>query len=240
VALDISEDFRNFNTALVSLNITDTDIDASLTYTIASGDDDGHFAMQGVDLVLVSALDREVQDAYYLVVAVFDAQPQGPQPIASTVYAIINITVLDENDNAPVFNATNYACSFLEGNGSTLDPTCSVFASDSDSGDNALFNYSLVDPSGLFSIDSDGEIVPIGELDREAAAQYTLVVVATDFGAPPRQSNTSVMITVVDVDDNTPFFPQPNYTCTIPEERNDRVFCVLLQASDADALAVIQ
>ena len=60
-----------------------------------------------------------------------------------------------------------------------------------------------------------GEISVSRPLDYEARSEYHLTVVATDGGG--RKGNTSLAITVIDINDNPPEFSQTNYSATLDE-----------------------
>lgn len=92
--------------------------------------------------------------------------------------------------------------------------------------------YSIVtqDSGGLdeetdsFRIDpKSGIITTRALLDRERSEVYTLVVMATDQGLPvsERKSSTAtVIIRVLDDNDNYPQFTERTYTVQVPENIN--------------------
>ena len=76
-----------------------------------------------------------------------------PQQISIT---IINITVIDGNDNAPVFFGAPYSAELAEGTIGARRLILNVNASDADSGINGMIMYSLAGggSAGNFEIDS--------------------------------------------------------------------------------------
>ena len=52
------------------------------------------------------------------------------------------------------------------------------------------------------SLQSNGDIVVTRALDRETVPSYTFQVIAQDMGKVPRKSSVSVVVTVLDVNDN--------------------------------------
>ena len=76
-----------------------------------------------------------------------------PQQIS---IAIINITVIDGNDNAPVFFGAPYSAELAEGTIGARRLILNVNASDADSGINGVVTYSLAGggSAGNFEIDS--------------------------------------------------------------------------------------
>ena len=51
-----------------------------------------------------------------------------------------------------------------------------------------------------------GVITLVNQLDREVRSSYTFFVIATDTGTPPLLSSSTVLVTVVDENDNAPIF----------------------------------
>lgn len=62
------------------------------------------------------------------------------------------------------------------------------------------------DPSdGVFEIAPESGLVRLaGGLDRETVASYTLTVKAVDQGSPQLWRETTLLVTVLDVNDNPP------------------------------------
>ena len=76
----------------------------------------------------------------------------SPQQISTT---IVNITVIDGNDNAPIFFGAPYTVVIPEGTFDVRRNVLTVNATDPDSGTNADFTYSLAGGTvGDFQIDS--------------------------------------------------------------------------------------
>ena len=71
---------------------------------------------------------------------------------------------------------------------------------------------------GQFTISNGGEIIAIGDLDRETKANYTFEVRASDLDpVHPRHSTTVVEIEVLDFNDNPPVFRNESYTVDVKE-----------------------
>ena len=58
----------------------------------------------------------------------------------------------------------------------------------------------------VFQVDNDGIIRTTGELDREQQSLYRITVTAEDMGVPVRSQSANVIITINDVNDNSPVF----------------------------------
>ena len=58
----------------------------------------------------------------------------------------------------------------------------------------------------MFQVDNDGIIRTTRELDREQQSLYRITVTAEDMGVPVRSQSANVIITINDVNDNSPVF----------------------------------
>lgn len=114
-----------------------------LLYTIESGNDEGMFSVEQRTGVLRTSkvLDRERRAYYSLTVSAVDSGRRGGAHIRKGT-AIVNIRVLDNNDNDPIFNSSSITVSFDE-NRSQGSAVCTVHATDADAGDNGYVTYSL-------------------------------------------------------------------------------------------------
>ncbi|XP_019956840.2 protocadherin-23 [Paralichthys olivaceus] len=163
----------------------------------------GSVKHMSLDLILNSKLDRETQDFYSLSIEAFD----GGIP-ARTGTLQVNIHVLDENDNPPVFNQTEYHASVRE-DAEVTSALCQVHATDLDLGDNGRITYEInrrqSDPSEVFSINETTGVIYLNRpLDFETQAFHELIVSATDNGAQPEYSSAFVGVKVVNINDNSP------------------------------------
>jgi hypothetical protein len=139
----------------------------------------------------------------------------------STTNFQIAYVILDINDNPPVFQTnpvglSTYNTSITErelsDNPASNKLLCSTPfpAIDNDEGPNGTVSYTILSPVGDFAIDSDQGVVCLVTLitiDREKNQTLTIVVEASDNGAPTRKSSTlTIHITVLDSNDNDPMF----------------------------------
>lgn len=58
----------------------------------------------------------------------------------------------------------------------------------------------------VFQVDNDGIITTTAELDREQQSLYRITITAEDMGVPVRSRSANVIITINDVNDNSPVF----------------------------------
>ncbi|RWS30129.1 Cadherin-like protein 3 [Leptotrombidium deliense] len=193
-------------------------------YRIVVGNSDSAFRLVShrekdsilyLDLQVNATLDRETVGNYTLIIEALDG---GSPPLRGEL--TVNISVLDVNDNEPIFSQTTYYGSIAE-NATLGTSLLQVTATDADSGDNGLVTYSLHSriPSGggghhhhstgnsltHFGINKNtGWIFVTRPLDFESKTIHELVVIAKDSGAQPLETSAFVSISVTDVNDNQP------------------------------------
>uniref|UniRef100_A0A8C0GHD4 Cadherin domain-containing protein n=1 Tax=Chelonoidis abingdonii TaxID=106734 RepID=A0A8C0GHD4_CHEAB len=220
---------------ILNLNVTDADdgSNSQLSYSITSGDSLGQFNIDknGV-LSIKHPLDRESQSFYSLVVQVHDMATLPASRYTSTTQ--VSIILLDVNDNPPSFISAKLT--YIPENTPIDTIVFRAQATDPDSGPNSYIEYTLLKPLGnKFSIGTiDGEVRLIGELDREAVANYTLTVVATDKGQPCLSSSTDVVVVVLDINDNNPLFAQKLYKVEVSENTLTGTDLIQVFATDGD------
>lgn len=156
-----------------------------------------------LDLILSQKLDREKQDFFSLTIEGFD----GGIPARSGRLQV-KIRVLDENDNPPVFNQTEYHTSVHE-DAPIGSVVCQVHALDPDLGDNGRVTYEInrrqSDPNHVFSINETTGLVYLNQqLDFETQPFHELIIRAQDNGAQPEYSNVFVGVKVLNINDNSP------------------------------------
>ncbi|XP_063269943.1 protocadherin gamma-A10-like [Prinia subflava] len=187
---------------------------------------------QRPELVLAKALDREEAAFHELVLRASD----GGDP-ARTGTARIRVTVLDANDNAPVFSQAEYTVRVPEDVpvGSVL---VTVTATDADEGMNGQMKYSFHKisdrASELFFLDSEtGEITVKDELDFEEITSHELEVQAHDGGE--LFDTAKVVISVTDVNDNAPELTVSSAVSAISEDAPLGTVVALLHVQDGDS-----
>uniref|UniRef100_A0AAY4DS48 Cadherin-23 n=1 Tax=Denticeps clupeoides TaxID=299321 RepID=A0AAY4DS48_9TELE len=228
--------------AQVRAQDADSGRNALLTYNITAGNTDGAFYINDTTGVVQvnRPLDRERVDEYRLTITVKD-NPENPR-IARRDSDLLVITILDENDNQPLFTRTSYRAEISENSlpGSPVTVLNGpVLGVDKDLGQNAVVTYRLLGPRvDLFTVDSKtGEVFVRDRvvLDREAFAdpRVELLLVGEDVGR--LNSSVPLTITILDVNDNPPVFRPPSFTVRLPENSPSGVVVTQLLASDADS-----
>ncbi|XP_073677179.1 protocadherin gamma-A10-like isoform X40 [Garra rufa] len=166
------------------------------------------------ELLLNKELDRERQKDVTLILTAVDG---GTPPRSGTV--AIHVTVLDANDNAPVFSQAVYKVSLPEN--SYLDSVVvTVSAIDIDEGHNGevMYEFGHLPETHLktFSLDPlSGEIKLTGPLDYEEESSIELPIQAKD--GQGLASYSTVIIDVVDINDNVPIIMIKSLKIPIPE-----------------------
>ncbi|KAG5262238.1 hypothetical protein AALO_G00293710 [Alosa alosa] len=170
-------------------------------------------------------LDRELQDEYNITIL---AKDNGNPPLNST--KSFTVKILDENDNAPHFTKPVYVMQISENNvpGEYMG---SVLAIDPDLGMNGTVSYVLL-PSNVSSDSiqtfvgvtaSTGAIYALRAFNYEQTKYFDFKVLAKDSGSPHLQSNATVRVNILDVNDNVPVIVLPllqNDTAEIHVPRN--------------------
>ncbi|XP_058040716.1 protocadherin-16 isoform X4 [Ahaetulla prasina] len=233
----VTEDLRP-GTILLILEATDADVtrdNAALDYTIVSGNSGHAFQLEShvgeaSALVLIEPLDFESVALYNLTVAVAD---RGV-PQHSAIVPVV-LTVLDVNDNPPVFGRSAYRMAVSE---STMPGTelLRVAAHDPDLGSHGQVHYSISsgDPSGLFQLHpSSGTLRLVKALDCEKWTQHSLVIQASD-GAGGHFALASVAVEVKDVNDNLPYFPIDMLSTSLRENLPPGSLVTTIRAVDPD------
>uniref|UniRef100_A0A8D0H047 FAT atypical cadherin 4 n=1 Tax=Sphenodon punctatus TaxID=8508 RepID=A0A8D0H047_SPHPU len=177
-----------------------------LSYYIASGNLGNTFQIDQLtgQVSISQPFDYEAIQKY---VVWIEARDTGFPPFSS--YEKLEVTVVDVNDNAPMFKQDPFIAEILE----NLSPRkiLTVSAVDKDSGPNGQLYYEIVNGNieNSFSINrATGEIRSVRLLDRENVAQYTLTIKASDKGSPLQSTTVQVIINILDENDNAPRFSQ--------------------------------
>ena len=96
--------------------------------------------------------------------------------------------------------------------------------------------------TGLFGLDAGTRILSTAQtLDRESAAYYDVVLLATDGGATPKSSSNTIRVTLTDYNDNAPVFGSSSYNggSHLETAATAGANVVTVAATDADQTATI-
>ncbi|XP_066053566.1 protocadherin gamma-B5-like [Chamaea fasciata] len=184
------------------------------------------------ELVLETALDREKQSSFELVLTALDA---GDPVRSGTIKIRVNVT--DLNDNPPVFGQDRYRVSLRE-DAAPGSRVLNISASDADSGNNARITYGFGKmPAKVlqkFIMDAESGMITLKKaLDFEDTRSYTLLVEARDGGGLMAQCK--VVVEVLDVNDNAPEITVLSLSSPVPEDAPVGTVVAVLNVNDPDS-----
>ncbi|XP_025090910.1 cadherin-23-like isoform X2 [Pomacea canaliculata] len=175
-----------------------------------------------------STCDRETAETVMLVLKVTDKN--GVLNIPQTASAKITITLNDVNDCYPeikgpqLLNVSEAVTIVTE--------VASFTATDRDRDQTVTF--SIPDTTSSFSVTPDGKISLRKKLDRESQDTLSFTLVATDNGSPALSSNVTVVVNVIDANDNAPNITNANTTFFVFENATLDTWVALITAEDRD------
>uniref|UniRef100_A0A8C6MCP7 Cadherin domain-containing protein n=1 Tax=Nothobranchius furzeri TaxID=105023 RepID=A0A8C6MCP7_NOTFU len=223
--------------SLTSADDADVEINGLKEYVLTEND---HFVLQQhsdadgkkyAEMVLQKQLDREkTPNLSFKLIAVDGGVPQK----SGTV--IIDVTVLDANDNAPVFNQSVYKATVME-NAPKETYVITVKAIDADYGANNIITYYFSDRNSpladLFRITDSGAIYIKGDVDYEKVKKYELRIDAKDQGG--LTDSSKVIIEVTDVNDNAPDISVMSFTSPVSEDSPPGTTIGIINVKDLDS-----
>ncbi|XP_029134905.2 protocadherin alpha-6 isoform X21 [Labrus bergylta] len=186
-------------------------------------------------LILQKQMDREAIREHRLVLTAVD----GGRPARSGTIEIL-IEVLDVNDNSPVFTKDVYTALINE----NADPgtlVTQVNATDLDEGTNGEIVYSFgkeVDArlKNLFNINQNtGAIKTTGVIDFEENQSFEIDIQASDKGPVPLTTDKSVIIKIIDLNDNPPEIEVTSFSKSVPEDSRIGTTVALISVNDLDS-----
>ncbi|XP_053922020.1 protocadherin-23 [Cuculus canorus] len=224
----------------VSSNDCDAGANAEITYAIISGNDRGHFhvdeKMGSVDLM--KTLDYEDTMKFTLIIQATD----GGAYIKNVAFSVVLVSVLDDNDYAPLFVFPSLSCVVSE-NLPTFSSVCTVNALDFDKGSYGYLTYSIQSSClahreaprdhDMFFIDPlTGDIHTKQMFDYESQNKYCLIIQAKDKG--DSQATITVQVDIEGRDEFDPVFTQDKYFFNLPEKNEAGQLLGRVTASDND------
>ncbi|XP_024864076.1 protocadherin alpha-7-like [Kryptolebias marmoratus] len=186
-------------------------------------------------LILQKSLDREKNDEHKLILTAFDG---GNPPRSGTLN--VTVTVLDSNDNHPIFSHDIYSVTITE-NVKADTSLITVSATDLDEGVNGEIEYFFGGKLNSeiyekFSLDKfSGEIRVKTEMDFEKVDDYKLEVRATDKGQPRLGGDCTVIIKVLDENDNKPEIEVTSLSKLVSEDSKPGTVVSLISITDRDS-----
>ena len=200
-----------------------------ISYSIRAGGDKFTINSNGA-LIVSKSLDFESKQQHSLTVEASDATRISD--------LTVTIDVLDANDNTPQFPAGDSLFLSVREDMSAGSSLQHVPASDADSGFNGLLFYLLEDKyNGTFSIDSStGDLYLNRSLDYEQVPEYVFNIWVRDTGQPPRFITVVSRITVINVNDEAPYFEEENIELQVSDKTQKGSVISQVFAVDKDNL----
>ncbi|KAM4614092.1 neural-cadherin-like [Discoglossus pictus] len=196
----------------VSANDQDEGMNGKIRYQITGGNVGGALDVDPDSgaIFIFKPLDYEEVNVYELTLLASDGKWED--------YATVTISVINKNDEAPVFSMNEYQGSILEEQ--TVLPifVLQVSAVDPDSDTHGSVKYSLHGngANDMFTIDDKtGMVFAQKSLDREEHALWRFVVLATDENGEGLTGFADVIINIDDMNDNAPQFSCVLNNCSV-------------------------
>uniref|UniRef100_A0A672JCS5 Protocadherin-15 n=1 Tax=Salarias fasciatus TaxID=181472 RepID=A0A672JCS5_SALFA len=193
------------------------------------------------ELLLLKPIDRELYRRFDLVIK---AEQDNGHPLPA--FANLQIEVLDENNQAPYFLEASYHGYISEvspvgttiATDGSLSAPLAIIALDNDVEEtrDPQLHFSLDSYSHVFSVSSSGisrYLTLVQPVDRETQDSYTFTLLASD--GVQQSTPVTVLITVLDANDNTPTFSNVSYNVDLFTDMMPGETVLQLSAVDADA-----
>nr|XP_053612376.1 cadherin-related tumor suppressor [Plodia interpunctella] len=221
-------------------------------YRIVDGDTEGKFRLNVtvnpsgqtsyLHLETTGKLDRETNDFYILNISARDG---GNPPKYG--YLQVNVSILDVNDNPPIFDQSDFSVSLNE----SVPPGTTVLkvtATDSDLGDNSKITYEVTDTEKQFAVDPESGIITTTKklncpkycTNTTCNMTCVLTVIAKDHGVPRQDARTYVTVNLIDANDHDPvitftYVPSTANFATVDENAKNGSLVAAITVSDMDA-----
>eukprot|EP00794_Sanderia_malayensis_P006712 gene6712-7474_t len=226
-----------------AFNVTTTDPDEGengrITYELLNSNDTGKFSLITTTGIFKAASSLDLdgsnmpEPVYCFNMNVHDNGIRIQQSVNITVY----IRITRVNEYTPAFNQSHLTVSLTE-NTAVNTTVLVVNANDLDSGPDGNVSYQIIsgDASHHFSL-SNAILTVAKALDYETQTSFSLVIQARDnpSSGAPRTSTLTVIVNVIDVNDNAPVFSLSSNVITIPDNAVVGSNAAAITATDADS-----
>ncbi|XP_038157734.1 protocadherin beta-15-like [Cyprinodon tularosa] len=192
--------------------------------------------LRNQDLVVTERIDREEHCGQNPnCILKFDLLLENPLELHR-----LSLQIQDINDNSPVFQKDSVKLEIRESANKGSRYRINA-AHDADIGQNAVQRYILQQNANfVFNMQTTnagskyGELVLDKELDREEQHKLILLLTAVDGGSPQRSGTVVIKVTVLDANDNAPFFTEAVYKASLHENAPLNTPVITVSAKDAD------
>ncbi|XP_065496679.1 cadherin-15 [Caloenas nicobarica] len=221
--ISISENHKRIPHLLVQIK-SDKQQPGGVIYSIKGpGVDEEPLGIFSIDkfsgkVFLNAMLDREENDRFRLKAFALDL---GGMTLEDPTD--LEIIVVDQNDNRPLFRQDVFTGHVVEGaEPGTCVMTADATDADDPDTDNAVLRYSILEQggAGMFSINATtGEICTARPgLDRETVGVYNLTVQAADMSGDGLTTTATAVIYLEDINDNPPEFTKEEFSMEVEEQ----------------------
>ena len=151
-----------------------------------------------------------------------------------TTFITAKIDVINLNDNFPQFKKTEYSSAIFE-NATKNSFVLEVSAIDLDPFGELSYSINTTGRGIPFTIESKTGRIKVSDiLDREKVDKYSFKVTVFDGGNPKLSNETNVLITILDVNDNSPKFATYSEVISVKENQPVGTLISKTKASDDD------
>ncbi|KAM6224231.1 protocadherin Fat 2 [Rhynchocyon petersi] len=221
----------------VTANDQDTGSDGQVSYRLAVDSGSNAHELFAIDsesgwITTLQELDSETRQTYHFYVVAYD----HGRALQLSSQALIEVSITDENDNAPRFASEDYR-GFVVENSEPGELVATLKTLDDDiSEQNRQVTCYITegDPLGQFGISQvkdEWRIFSRKTLDRELVAKYLLSVTASDGKF---QVSVPVEVFVLDINDNSPQCSQLLYAGKVSEDVPPGHSVLKVSATDLD------
>uniref|UniRef100_A0A8C8FSQ8 Protocadherin-15 n=1 Tax=Oncorhynchus tshawytscha TaxID=74940 RepID=A0A8C8FSQ8_ONCTS len=231
--LTVTEEEANCFVGQVKATDPDVGVNGQVCYRLVNHADLFRINSNGTISTAVP-LDREVRGQYDLMVEAEDGAEEDPRRTTLT----LSVTVVDVDDNSPVFSQPSYMVNLPE-NSPKNTVILQFTAKDADLDSNITFRIRTQEARQLFAVNPvTGELSVLQTLDFETLAAsdhtYTFVVEALDNEESMPPGLATVTVKIMDMNDYSPVFSQVVYRGMVAPNAVKGTVVATVQAEDLD------
>ena len=213
--------------------ITCTDADSELNGDVGYSfvNDSTPFYIDNGSVFLALPLASFVQDSFSLTL---ECKDRGSPPLVTSAPLLI---IIRTDVLSPEFSQINYSVSLSEAAEMGTE-ILAIIAEDRDLGNNGAVTYRLVDcysPCPFTIHTTTGLVSVVGPLDYETLPSYLLRIQALDLGTYSHTSEATLLIIIINENDNSPEFDQTIHFVSIQEGASVNTPLLSLQCADKDS-----
>ncbi|NWU87365.1 PCDBE protein, partial [Onychorhynchus coronatus] len=250
IVLDINDNIPIFTRSLYKVPVRENILQDTLVVVVSASDSDsGTYGEIAYSIVQNSKENFETfkinpetgqirlkKPLDYEETKTYEIDVQATDGGGLSAHCKVEVQVEDVNDNAPEVIITSLTSTLSEA--APPNTVVALFSvRDRDSGDNGRTTCELAgeQPFGISLLASNAYALVTSEaLDREQVAEYNVTVRARDEGSPTLSTSKTLLVRLLDVNDNAPTFIQDIYAMVMSENEPAGTSLGSLRATDAD------